>query len=197
MALAFQLTRTHKKLKTNCIAWLKYERTLPNLVLCGNQLPWVDKITHLGINLTNEKDMLACDMNVKKAKYISKNIEINQEFHFAAPETKVKVNEIYNSSWYGSVLYNLYNKEAIKLESSYNRSVKVMLDLPFGTHRGLIEPLIGRKHQRLSFIKIFFYYDTKDEGIKETSFKKASPRNRVGRFINNREQLKKYHDRNL
>ena len=64
--------------------------------------------------------------------------------------------EIYNSSWFGSVLYNLYNKEAVKLESSFNRSVKVMLDLPFGTHRGLIEPLVGRKHQRISFIKRFF-----------------------------------------
>ena len=82
-------------------------------------------------------------------QYISQNIEINQEFHFAAPETKVKVNEIYNSSWYDSVLYNLYNKEAIKLESSYNRSVKVMLHLSFGTHRGLIEPLIGKKKHQI------------------------------------------------
>ena len=31
-----------------------------------------------------------------------------------------------------------------------------MLDLPYGTHRGLFEPLTGRKHQRTVFIKIFF-----------------------------------------
>ena len=95
-------------------------------------------------------------MNFKKAQYISKNIELNQEFHFTAPETRLKVNEIYNSSWFGSVLYSLYSPGAVKLESSYNRSVKVMLDLPFETHRGLIEPLTGRKHQRTVFLKRFF-----------------------------------------
>ena len=31
-----------------------------------------------------------------------------------------------------------------------------MLDLPFETHRGLIEPLTGRKHQRTVFVKRFF-----------------------------------------
>ena len=154
--LSFSTDTDPQKSKTKCIAWLKEERTLPNLVLCGNQLPWVDQITHLGISLTNQKNILASDMNVKKARYISKNIELNQEFHFAAPETRLKVNEIYNSSWFGSVLYSLYSPEAVKLESSYNRSVKVMLDLPFETHRGLIEPLTGRKHQRTVFFKRFF-----------------------------------------
>ena len=67
----------------------------------------------------------------------------------------MKINEIYNSSWFGSVLYNLYSTEAVKLESTYNRSIKVMLDLPYQTHRGLIEPITGRKHQRTCFIKRF------------------------------------------
>ena len=147
--LSFSTYSDHQKSK--CIAWLKEERTLPN------QLPWVDKITHLGISENqNQKNILASDMNVKKAQYISKNIELNQEFHLAAPETRLKVNEIYNSSWFSSVLYSLYSPEAVKLESSYNRSVKVMLDLPFETHRGLIKPLTGRKHQRTVFLKRFF-----------------------------------------
>ena len=161
--LSFSTDADPRKSKTKCIAWLREERTLPNLVLCGNQLPWVNQVTHLGIILTNQKDILANDMSVKKATYISKNIELNQEFNFAAPETKLKENAIYNFSWYGSVLYNLYNIEAVKLESTYNKSVKVMLDLPYGTHRGLIEPLTGRKHQRTVFIKRFFYHDTTNE----------------------------------
>ena len=73
-------------------------------------------------------------MNIKKAKYISNYIKINQEFHFSSPETKLKINEIYNYSWFGSVLYNLFSPGAVRLESSYNRSVKCMLDLPLATH---------------------------------------------------------------
>ena len=94
-------------------------------------------------------------MQIKKARYIAKNIEINQEFSFAAPQTKVKANEIYNSSWFRSVLWDLSSPSAIGLESSYNRSVKVMQNLPFGTHRELIEPLSNRKHLKCVLIKRF------------------------------------------
>ena len=111
-------------------------------------------------------------MKVKKARYVSRNIELNQEFHFAAPETKIKVNNIYNSSWFGSVLYNLYCTEAVKIESSYNRSIKVMIDLPYGTHRGLIEPLTGQKHQRTIMIKRFFMMIEKIRVSKKPILKK-------------------------
>ena len=74
------------------------------------------------------------DMSIKKARYVAKNIELNQEFYFASSETKMTINNIYNSSWFGSVMYDLSSSEAVKLESSYNRSMKVMLDLPYGTN---------------------------------------------------------------
>ena len=123
--------------------------------LCGRQLPWVDKVVHLGMTLTNKSDILDTDMNIKKAHYVARNIELNQEFHFASPETKLKINESYNSSWFGSVMYKLYGPEAVKLESAYNRSIKIMMDLPLGTHRGLIEPVSGRRHLRKSLSQRF------------------------------------------
>ena len=39
------------------------------------------------------------DMEEKKAKYIAKNNEINQEFSFASARKKNKLNNIYNMSW--------------------------------------------------------------------------------------------------
>jgi hypothetical protein len=86
---------------------------------------------------------------------VSRNIEIHQEFYFADEETKMKVNDIYSSSWFGSVLWNLFSPAAVKLESSWNRSMKIMLDLPNATHRGLIEPLTGRKHLKRVLLKQF------------------------------------------
>ena len=74
------------------------------VILCGNSIPWVSMITHLGSTITDEKDCLSADMKIKKAKYVSKNIDLNQEFNFAAAETRLLVNKIYNSTWYGSVL---------------------------------------------------------------------------------------------
>ena len=50
-------------------------------------------------------------------------------------------------------MYMLYGTEAVKLESSYNRSVKIMMNLPYETHRGLIEPLSRRLHLRKILLK--------------------------------------------
>ena len=90
--------------------------------LCGNSLPWVNEILHLGNTITNSPNCLEDDMKRKNARYVSKNIEINQEFYFAAPETKMKINDVYNKSWYGSVLYDLFCPLAVKIESTWNRT---------------------------------------------------------------------------
>ena len=94
-------------------------------------------------------------MDHKKARHISKNIKLNQELYFAAPDTKMIMNDIYNSSWFGSPIYSLFSRAAQKLEASYNRSIKVMFDLPLATHRSLIEPLSKRPHLWKVFVKRF------------------------------------------
>ena len=142
--LKFSTDPIPRKSKTKCIAWLKDPRPLPQLQLCGNSLPWVNEIKHLGNMITNEKYIMKKDMEIKNGQFVFKSIEINQEFHFAAVETKLKVNEIYNASWFGSVLWDLFCPSSVKLESSWNRSVKIMMKLPYATHRGLIEPVSGR-----------------------------------------------------
>ena len=153
--LQFSTDPDPKKSKTKCIAWLQKERPLAELKLCGNYLPWVGKITHLGITITNSKNILETDMSIKKARYVARNIELNQEFHFASEVSKLRINDVYNSSWYGSVLFNIYSTETVKMESSYNRSIKIMMDLPYETHRSLIETVSGRRHLRKTFASRF------------------------------------------
>ena len=85
------------------------------------------------------------DMKIKTAQYISKNIDINQELHFAAASTKLKVNNIWNTHFSGSPHWNLLSPGAERFVGSYNQSMKCMLNLPLGTHRFLLEPLSGEK----------------------------------------------------
>ena len=153
--LKFSIDPDPQKCKTKTLAFLKKPRPLPNLILCGNPLPWTSKYKHLGINLENKIDGCQHDMKVKNAQYIGKNLDLNQEFHFSHPSTKLKLNQIYNSHYSGSVLWNLFSPGALTIESSYNRSVKVMLDLPLATHRSMIEPLTETKHIKLVLIKRF------------------------------------------
>jgi hypothetical protein len=159
------------KCKTKTLAFLQKPRPLPSMMLCGNPLPWTDKFKHLGINIENKIDGCEHDMKVKRAQYIDKNIELNQEFYFAHPSTKVKVNQIYNSHYSGSPLWDLFGPGAASMEATFNKSVKLMLDLPYATHRCLIEPLTDLKHVKLTLIQRFLGFMEKIDASDKTALK--------------------------
>ena len=139
--LRFSTDPDPRKSKTKCISWMRAPQLLPKMQLGVHELPWVDTIVHLGNTITNQVNVITTDMNLKMGRYVGKNIELNQEFSFAAQETKIRINNIYNSSWYGSVLWDLFSPASVKIKSAYNRSMKVTMKLHWATHRELIEPL--------------------------------------------------------
>ena len=169
--LKFSTDVNPTKCKTKTMAFLKAQRSLPKLMLCGNPLPWTDKCKHLGTTITTKIDGCEEDMRIKNAMYIEKNIELNQEFHFAHPSTKLRVNSIYNSHYTSSPLWNLFGAGALKIESSFNRSVKVMLDLPLGTHRYLIEPLTGEMHIKKVLLSRYLGFMEKIASSKKRAVK--------------------------
>lgn len=123
------------------------KRVLRKLKLNGKELPWVTSVKHLGSTITNNVD---CTMNQdlmeKRAIYVSRNNELVQEFFFAYPETKIWINNVYNTSFYSSPLWNIYSKDYSKLEKSWNVSNRIMLGLPRTSHRYLLEPLSKTMH---------------------------------------------------
>ena len=79
----FSTNSIPKKSKTKCMAFTKNDRAVGNIKLCGNELPWVNNIRHLGSIITNNANRMTKDAMEKQAAYISRNNEINQEFGFA------------------------------------------------------------------------------------------------------------------
>ena len=92
--LKFSTDPDPKKCKTKCLAFLFKKRELPKLKLCGNDLPWVDNCKHLGNLVVNKYNGMKQDIIVKRAAMIAKNAELNQEFHFGHPISRVRVNQI-------------------------------------------------------------------------------------------------------
>ena len=146
--LKFSTDPDPNKCKTKLMAFLKHPRILPSLSLCGIPLPWVNKLKHLGNTVANVVDGCQLDQKINNAKYIEKNNTLCQELHFAHPQSLFKVNTIYNSHYTGSQLWDLGGREMEKMEATYNRSVKIMYNLPWATHRNLIEPLTGVPHMK-------------------------------------------------
>ena len=151
--IAFSTDVNPTKSKTKGIIFSNHElESLPVPVqLNGNHLPWVNSGKYLGNKMTGIQDGYQKDTSEKRAQFIGRNIELNQEFHFAHPVLKSRINQIYNSSFYGSMLWNLRGEKTKQLINSWSVSVREMWDLPRSTHRIFIEPLGGLHAQTLIY----------------------------------------------
>ena len=112
-------------------------------------LPWVEQSKYLGNRMTSRMDGFSSDIREKRAQFITRNCELNQEFSLAHPAVKCKINAIYNSSFPGSVLWDLSCDNAKMIVNSWSVAVRHMWDLPFNSHRYLIEELSGMHAQTM------------------------------------------------
>ena len=64
------------------------------------------------------------DTAEKRAQDIARNNELLQEFSFAHPITKCLINNIFNTHFTGSSLWNLFNKATEKLGKKRGTSPK-------------------------------------------------------------------------
>ena len=123
------------------------------MVLCGTELPWVDKLKHLGVTVTNEIDGCQKDIMIKRARFIDKSCEINQEFYFAPPNSRMKLHSIYNSHFTGSNCWDMTSRAGVMIEASYNRNIKLTYDLPYPTHRNLLPVISNAKPLRITLAR--------------------------------------------
>ena len=84
---------------------------------------------YLGSRITSTMDGYSADTRIKRAQYIEKNCDLIQEFMFVHPQVKSKINMIYNSSFYGSILWDLASRNVKMLENSWSVSIRYMWDI--------------------------------------------------------------------
>ena len=170
--LKFSTDPIPRKSKTRCLAFQRKARTPDRrMKLCDNFLPWENSGKHIGNKIITDNDITRQDVKEKRAKYIGKNNEIIQEFYFAHPKTKVRINSIWNSHFSGSVLWNLFSPESEQLYGTYNQSVKIMFGLPRSAHRFFIEPLTGTAHLKKVLIRRFLSFVDSIKNSKKIALK--------------------------
>ena len=64
----------------------------------------------------------------------------------------------YNSHFTGSPLWDIFSREFQMLENSWNVSIRNTYNLPFNTHRVLIEPISELPHLRTFLVKRFLSF---------------------------------------
>ena len=118
------------------------------IMLCEDPLPWRDSLKLLGNTLDSDNQMKT-DNDMKRCKFIGKIHSLNQEFGFASPEIKMKLLNIYTTSFYGSSLYKLYTNQCDKLYHAYNICVRRTFSVPRRTHNYLIETISQCMHPKV------------------------------------------------
>ena len=156
--LTFSTHEDPRKSKTKCMAFLSKDRSIKRVTLNGKELPWVKAAKHLGNRITDENGSMSCDLMEKRAVFINRVNELSQEFYFGHPSTKVKINNIFNSYFYGSPLWDLFGKEADRLDKTWNVSQRILLGLPRQAHRYFIEPLSGGRHIKFLLYERFIKF---------------------------------------
>ena len=109
----------------------------------------------------------------KRACYIQRNNELMQEFWFTHSSTKDFINRVYNSHFYGSVLWNLFEKEANMLYNTWSVSVRKMFGLDRRSHRYLIEPVSDMQHIKMSLMQRFVGFTRKLSSSKKNVLRHA------------------------
>ena len=178
--LTFSTNIDPKKSKTKCMIFNKSPAKrvgVPEIILNNKPLPWVPQLNHLGHifecenNLSNDTSSINC-------KFIGKVNTIKQGFHFANPDVKVTLYDKYAASFYGSNLWNLFCHETEKVYSAYNISIRQAFNLPFATHRYLIQYLIDHPHIKIQFCSRFIKFVSNNDACKKPIIRLISALNK-------------------
>ena len=136
------------KSKTKCIIFTKNQKLrtgIDEVILNGLPLPWVDQVNHLG-NLVQFDNSFKSDCSMKKGKFVTKVHTLLQEFFFVPAEVMLKLIKIYATSFYSSSLWDLSSVESEKISTSWNKTVRMVFNLPYKTHNYLIEEISDSLH---------------------------------------------------
>ena len=155
--LKFSTNVDPKKSKTKCIHFSKHKVELAKISLNGDHLPWVDSALHVG-NTLERDNSFSKDLMMKRGDFIGRIHSILQEFYFANPIVKMKMFNIYSTSFYGSNLWNIFNGSCDRIFTAWNVAVRMAFDIPRDTHRFLIEEISESIHPKVMLAKRFMKF---------------------------------------
>ena len=147
--LEFSTDPDPEKSKTVCMQFHggQVPKNLTKLILNGEVIPFKERAVHIG-NTLHCSGKMDQDIKEKRAKFISRSMELNQEFLICSPEVKLQMSKLYNSHFTGSPLWDFGSVNFNQLCRSWNVNLRAMFNLPWNTHCWIMEELTGGRHAR-------------------------------------------------
>jgi len=139
--LHFSTCQDPGKCKSFCIYFVGPARKVmypTPLILNGVTLPWRERAVHLGHVLQQDLSFDA-DASARRAAFISRSVEVREQFSFASPVHVLKAVRILCCHAYGAVLWQLNAASTTSYFKAYNSCVKRVFRLPLNTFTYLVE----------------------------------------------------------
>ena len=115
--------------------------------LNGVKIVWQDKVKHLG-NVINARMNDEDDCKAKMGQFIGSVNKLTANFKHLEPALRIKLFKSFCSSFYGSQMWNLNCSSLRQVHTAWNKAVRVLLRIPYRTHRWMLSPLLGGLHIR-------------------------------------------------
>ena len=146
--LTFSSSQDPRKCKSFCLYFVGARTArqvdYPDpLLLYGVRLPWRERAVHLGHTVTQNLTMDA-DAEEKRARFISRSVEVRNQFSFAAPAQILKAVRILACDAYGSMLWRLDSPKACSFFKSYTSCLRRIWRLPLNTFTYIVEGHLAR-----------------------------------------------------
>ena len=139
--LHFSTCQDPGKCKSFCIYFVGPARKVmypTPLILNGVILPWRERAVHLGHVLQQDLSFDA-DASARRGSFMSKSVEVREQFSFASPAHVLKAVRILCCHAYGAFLWRLNADSATSDFKAYNSCVKRVFRLPLNTFTYLVE----------------------------------------------------------
>lgn len=119
--------------KSVCIKYSADQDDLPDIILNGKVLKWEMKVKHLG-NVLNNRLTDIDDILLKKQQFFQQANKVKSDFQGVRWDVLTQLFTKYCSSFYGSQSWELRSEDFKGLQRSWNRAVRVLLQLPYNSH---------------------------------------------------------------
>ena len=129
--------------KTKCVAFGSKRNPFINIKFNDFDIPWANSYKHLG-HILYKDGSLSHDVEFKRKAFIGSFFQLKQELKSQHPSVFMNLIMIYLSHFYGSNLWNLFDLDSIFI--AWNKVVRIVNNLPYRTHRYLLEPFSGFTH---------------------------------------------------
>ena len=142
-----------KKSKTKCLI-INSKLNPVNIKLYGISIPYVTRWNHLGTMLQKDEKSDS-DINRCRGEFIGNIHSLHQELGLIDPYVFFKLVNIYFTSFYGCVLWNLECPLINRLYATWNTMIQNTFDLPYGTHRFILKHISNKLSLKEEFYSRF------------------------------------------